>query len=93
MRFNTRIWHTGGNITDGYYRHLYPVTPAEYDQLTDLVSNGGKDDDQTIMQIVNQHHFQNGIEKKWFVPTSNGHGYLGVGKRMLRVNGANMKWN
>ena len=59
MMNNTRIWHLNNDVTDGYYKHLYPVTEKQYEKLTELQEESAAPlSEEVIMDVINSVEYK-----------------------------------
>ena len=59
MKNNTRIWHLNNDVTDGYYKHLYPVTEKQYEKLTELQEESAAPlSEEVIMDVINSVEYK-----------------------------------
>lgn len=66
MTNNTRIWHLNNDVTDGYYKHLYPVTKKQYGKLTELQEEAdGPLDEDVIMDVINSVEYKQDGWNPW----------------------------
>ena len=79
IRNNTACWHKDNNVKDNYYKHLYPVTELQYQEIKERWEKNGSVSEDEIMQIVNQKEYkQQDWKQLQYVRTYNGRGYLGM---------------
>lgn len=79
MQHNTMVWHTGDDMKDNYYKHLYPVTELQYNAIKKMYENTGAVSEEQIMSIVNSAEYKyTGWKPQYFKRTYEGKGYLGT---------------
>lgn len=79
MTNNTRIWHLNNDVTDGYYKHLYPVTEKQYERLSELQEESDSPlDEDVIMDVINSAEYkQDGWNPYKYRRSVSGKGYHG----------------
>ena len=83
MANNTRIWHLNNNISDGYYKHLYPVTENQYERLTELQEKSSEPlSEDVIMDVINAVEYK---QEGWN-PWDYHRGLCGVGYSGMKMN-------
>lgn len=83
MANNTRIWHLNNNISDGYYKHLYPVTENQYERLTELQEQSSEPlSEDVIMDVINAVEYK---QEGWN-PWDYHRGLCGVGYSGMKMN-------
>ena len=83
MANNTRIWHLNNNISDGYYKHLYPVTENQYERLTELQEQSSEPlSEDVIMDVINAVEYKQGGWNPWDYHR----GLCGVGYSGMKMN-------
>ena len=77
---NTRIWHLNNNISDGYYKHLYPVTEKQYVRLNELQKKSGEPlPEDVITDVINAVEYKQDGWNPWnYQRTLYGVGYMGM---------------
>lgn len=66
MANNTRIWHLNNDISDGYYKHLYPVTEKQYERLTELQEQSSELlSEDVIMDVINAVEYKQDGWNPW----------------------------
>lgn len=79
MKNNTAVWHKNNDIKDNYYKHLFPVTDKQYNEILRIHEQDGAITDKQIIEIVNAVEFKPDNWKPWHNRrTYEGVGYLGV---------------
>ena len=79
MKNNTAVWHKNNDIKDNYYKHLFPVTDKQYNEILRIHEQDGAITDKQIIEIVNAVEFKPDNWKPWYNRrTYEGVGYLGV---------------
>lgn len=80
MANNTRIWHLNNNISDGYYKHLYPVTENQYERLTELQEQSSEPlSEDMIMDVINAVEYKQDNWNPWYYRRSyEDCGYIGM---------------
>lgn len=53
MKNNTMVWHKNNDTKDNYYKHLFPVTDKQYNEILRVHEQDGAITDKQIMEIVN----------------------------------------
>lgn len=83
MANNTRIWHMSNDISDGYYKHLYPVTEKQYVRLNELQEQSSELlSEDVIMDVINAVEYKQDGWNPW-----NYHrGLYGVGYPGMKMN-------
>ena len=77
-RYNTMVWHKNNDTKDNYYKHLFPVTDKQYNEILRVHEQDGTITDKQIMEIVNAVEFKPDEWKPWHNKrTYEGVGYLG----------------
>ena len=80
MKNNTMVWHKNNDTKDNYYKHLFPVTDRQYNEILRVHEQDGAITDKQIMEIVNAVEFKPDDWKPWHNKrTYEGVGYLGAG--------------
>lgn len=83
MANNTRIWHLNNNISDGYYKHLYPVTENQYERLTELQEQSSEPlSEDVIMDVINAVEYK---QEGWN-PWDYHRGLCGIGYSGMKMN-------
>lgn len=83
MANNTRIWHLNNNISDGYYKHLYPVTENQYERLTELQEQSSEPlSEDVIMDVINAVEYKQEGWNLWDYHR----GLCGVGYSGMKMN-------
>ena len=79
IRNNTACWHKGNNVRDNYYKHLYPLTELQYQEIKSRWEKNGSVSEDEIMKVVNQKEYkQQNWKQLQYVRTYNEKGYLGM---------------
>lgn len=66
MANNTRIWHLNNNISDGYYKHLYPVIEKQYKRLSELQNESSEPlSEDVIMDVINAVEYKQDNWNPW----------------------------
>ena len=79
MKNNTAVWHKNNDIKDNYYKHLFPVTDKQYNEIFRIHEQDGAIADKQIIEIVNDVEFKPDDWKPWHNKrTYESVGYLGV---------------
>ena len=66
MANNTRIWHLNNDISDGYYKHLYPVTEKQYERLTELQEKSSEPlSEDVIIDVINAVEYKQDGWNPW----------------------------
>lgn len=79
MKNNTVVWHKNNNIKDNCYKHLFPVTDKQYNEILRIHEQDGTIADKQIIEIVNDVEFKPDDWKPWHNKrTYESVGYLGV---------------
>lgn len=79
MKNNTAVWHKNNDIKDNYYKHLFPVTDKQYNEILRIHEQDGAIADKYIIEIVNAVEFKPDDWKPWHNKrTYESVGYLGV---------------
>ena len=82
MTNNMKIWHLGGDVKDNYYKHLYPVTDNQYNEICRRSSAPHVVEEEEIMEIVNSIKWkQDGWNPFNYQRGMFGVGYKGCEKR------------
>ena len=58
MKNNTMVWHKNNDTKDNYYKHLFPVTDKQYNEILRVHEQDGVITDKQIMEIVNAVEFK-----------------------------------
>ena len=66
MKYNTMCWHAGNDLSDNYYRHLYPVTAEQYAAIEKVYNDAGKISEKQIMKIVNAVEYKAEEWNPWY---------------------------
>lgn len=83
MANNTRIWHLNNNISDGYYKHLYPVTENQYERLTELQEQSSEPlPEDVIMDVINAVEYKQDDWNPWDYHR----GLCGIGYSGMKMN-------
>lgn len=83
MANNTRIWHLNNNISDGYYKHLYPVTENQYERLTELQEQSSEPlTEDVIMDVINAVEYKQDDWNPWDYHR----GLCGIGYSGMKMN-------
>ena len=78
MKNNTMVWHKNNDTKDNYYKHLFPVTDKQYNEILRVNEQDGVITDEQIMNIVNMVEFKPDDWKPWhYKRTYEGVGYVG----------------
>ena len=78
MKNNTMVWHKNNDMKDNYYKHLFPVTDKQYNEILRVHEQDGAISDKQIMEIVNAVEFKPDDWKPWYNKrTYEGVGYVG----------------
>ena len=78
MKNNTMVWHKNNDTKDNYYKHLFPVTDKQYNEILRVHEQDGAITDKQIMEIVNAVEFKPDDWKPWHNKrTYEGVGYVG----------------
>ena len=78
MKNNTMVWHKNNDTKDNYYKHLFPVTDKQYNEILRVHEQDGAITDEQIMDIVNAVKFKPDDWKPWhYKRTYEGVGYVG----------------
>lgn len=84
MTNNTKIWHLNGDVKDNYYKHIYPVTEKQYNEICRRSSAPHVVEEEEIMEIVNSIKWkQDGWNPFNYQRGMFGVGYKGCEKRDL----------
>lgn len=75
MKNNTMVWHKDNNTKDNYYKHLFPVTDKQYNEILRVYEQDGIITDKQIMEIINAVEFKPDNWKPWYIKKT----YEGVG--------------
>lgn len=79
MKNNTMVWHKKNDTKDNYYKHLFPVTDKQYNEILSIYEQDGTITDKQIMEIVNAVEFKPDDWKPWHNKrTYEGVGYVGA---------------
>ena len=79
MKHNTMVWHKNNDTKDNYYKHLFPVTDKQYNEILRVNEQDGAITDKQIMEIVNAVEFKPDDWKPWHNKrTYEGVGYVGA---------------
>lgn len=79
MKNNTKVWHKDNNTKDNYYKHLFPVTDKQYNEILRVHEQNGAITDEQIFEIINAVEFKPDSWKPWHNKrTYEGIGYLGA---------------
>lgn len=79
MKYNVMCWHAGNDLSDNYYKHLYPITAEQYAAIEKAYNEAGKISEKKIMRIVNEVNYKAEEWNPWYFRRSfEGVGYLGV---------------
>lgn len=79
MKNNTMVWHKNNDTKDNYYKHLFPVTDKQYNEILRAHEQDGAITDKQIMEIVNAVEFKPDDWKPWHNKrTYEGVGYVGA---------------
>ena len=79
MKNNTKVWHKDNDIKDNYYKHLFPVTDKQYNEIFRVHEQDGAITDKQILQIVNSIEFKPDNWQPWYNrKTYERVGYLGA---------------
>ena len=79
MKNNTMVWHKNNDTKDNYYKHLFPVTEKQYNEILKEHKQDGTITDKQIMKIVNAVEFKPEDWKPWYNKrTYEGIGYVGA---------------
>lgn len=80
MANNNRIWHLNNDISDGYYKHLYPVTEKQYERLNELQEKSEEPlSEDVIMDVVNSVEYKQDGWNPWnYQRTLYDVGYMGM---------------
>lgn len=66
MANNTQIWHLNNDISDGYYKHLYPVTEKQHERLTELQDESLDPlSEDVIMEVINSVEYKQDGWNPW----------------------------
>lgn len=66
MANNNRIWHLNNDTSDGYYKHLYPVTENQYERLTELQEQSSEPlSEDVIMDVINAVEYKQDNWNPW----------------------------
>lgn len=75
---NVYIWHKGGDKSDNYYKHLYPLNMEQYRIVKNHFNKTGDDSEDFILKVMNDIRFKaDDWSKKSLEPTMCGVGYHG----------------
>ena len=55
---NTAVWHKNNDIKDNYYKHLFPVTDKQYNEILRIHEQDGAIVDKQIIEIDNDVEFK-----------------------------------
>ncbi len=76
---NTKVWHLNGDVSDNYYKNLFPVTEKQYEAIQELQDRTCSVTEEEIMQIVNAVEYKPDNWNPWFWRrTVCGVGYYGM---------------
>lgn len=79
MKNNIMVWHKNNDTKDNYYKHLFPVTDKQYNEILRVHEQDGAIADKQIMEIVNAVEFKPDDWKPWHNKrTYEGVGYVGA---------------
>ena len=79
MKNNTMVWHKNNDTKDNYYKHLFPVTDKQYNEILRVHEQAGAITDKQIMEIINAVEFKSDDWKPWHNKrTYEGVGYIGA---------------
>ena len=79
MKNNTKCWHKDNDTKDNYYKHLFPVTDKQYDEILRIHEQEGAITDKQILAIINAAEFKQDNWNPWvYKRTYQGIGYLGT---------------
>uniref|UniRef100_UPI0040291DAA hypothetical protein n=1 Tax=Agathobacter rectalis TaxID=39491 RepID=UPI0040291DAA len=79
MKNNTKVWHKNSDTKDNYYKHLFPVTDKQYNEILRVYEQDGAITDKQILQIVNAVEFKPDNWQPWHNKKAyEGIGYLGA---------------
>ena len=53
VKNNIKCWHRGGNVSDNYYKHLYPLNQDQYRIVNKHFTETGEDSEEFILRIMN----------------------------------------
>ena len=65
MKNNTMVWQKNNDTKDNYYKHLFPVTDKQYNEILRVHEQDGAIADKQIMEIVNAVEFKPDDWKPW----------------------------
>lgn len=66
MKNNTKVWHKDNDTKDNYYKHLFPVTDKQYNEILRVHEQDGTITDKQILQIVNAVEFKPDNWQPWY---------------------------
>lgn len=76
---NTKVWHLNGDVSDNYYKNLFPVTEKQYEAIQEQQDRTCSVTEEEIMQIVNAVEYKQDDWNPWFWRrTVCGVGYYGM---------------
>ena len=79
MKNNTKVWHKDNDTKDNYYKHLFPVTDKQHNEILRVHEQDGAITDKQILQIVNAVEFKPDNWQPWYNKKSYERvGYLGA---------------
>lgn len=79
MKNNTKCWHKDKDTKDNYYKHLFPVTDKQYDEVLRIHEQEGMITDKQILAIINAVEFKQDNWNPWvYKRTYQGIGYFGT---------------
>lgn len=58
IRNNVKCWHLGGNVSDNYYKHLYPLNQSQNRVVRANLSKTGEDSEEFILKVMNDVLFK-----------------------------------
>lgn len=66
MKNNTKVWHKDNDTKDNYYKHLFPVTDKQYNEILRVHEQDGTITDKQILKIVNAVEFKPDNWQPWY---------------------------
>lgn len=66
----SRVWHSGNDVEDNYYKNLYPMNNKEFDSVKRFYDAGGFDSEEKIMELLEGEAYN--------IPSVLGVGYWGM---------------
>lgn len=79
IKNNTKVWHKDNDTKDNYYKHLFPVTDKQYNEILKVYERDRVITDKQILEIVNAVEIKPDNWKPWHnKKTYERVGYLGA---------------